>query len=340
LPAEVTGVTVDMATITGEEPEPVPQQLQPFIQGTPEPDEDTEDEQEPTEQAEPKNPALAEEMAKWQRKALKALKAGKSAAVDFESDVIPPALAAEIAEALKNTGTADGVKAIFAKPGRRPQNDDMLLAELRRANDLLERARKGAPEGHEFYGNQWTGGGGAGGGGNPMSGKGQNKNLAGGWRSKYHDTFADKYDIGARARADGITNFKQAVDDPKYRKEIMNMDDDDLNFFSAGLRGSEMPYPVVGWRYGEIPSDGRSTNFVEQTKEPGVSMMEVPGVGETQDKISAMFISAKNRPVTYVRGYLNTYRKGSDGEPLIMFPHKITSDQYKEVAGGQPDIQK
>lgn len=54
-----------------------------------------------------------EELKRWQRKALKALKAGKSPAVEFESDVIQAETHKRIMANLQNAKTADEVKAAF-----------------------------------------------------------------------------------------------------------------------------------------------------------------------------------------------------------------------------------
>lgn len=55
----------------------------------------------------------AEDLRKWERKAVKALAAGKSAAVTFESDDIAPALAAAISGALESATDADAVRWVF-----------------------------------------------------------------------------------------------------------------------------------------------------------------------------------------------------------------------------------
>ena len=55
------------------------------------------------------------DLARWQRKALKAVKAGKGGAVTFESDAIPAALQAQINADLAAAQDADAVKAAFAQ---------------------------------------------------------------------------------------------------------------------------------------------------------------------------------------------------------------------------------
>lgn len=73
------------------------------------PDEPVEDE--------PADPAVAArsvDLDRWRRKAIKAIKAGKSAVVKFESEVINPALTAAIGGALEDAQTPEAVQAVFA----------------------------------------------------------------------------------------------------------------------------------------------------------------------------------------------------------------------------------
>ena len=90
----------------------------------------------------------------------------------------------------------------------------------------------------------------------------------------------------------------------------------ELNFMSAGFLGKEKPYIVTGWRYGKIPSSGMSYNYAADRPENGVSLMETDNGMKSEDLLSAAFISA-NRKVVRVIGILNTFEKGSDGEPLV-----------------------
>jgi HK97 family phage portal protein len=80
----------------------------------------------------------------WRRICNKALREGKSLPVDFVCEHIPAAMAAKIAEALQSVTDGAGVKAAFEQqPAPIPLPADWplpadLLAELKRANDLLE----------------------------------------------------------------------------------------------------------------------------------------------------------------------------------------------------------
>jgi hypothetical protein len=57
--------------------------------------------------------ALSVDLGKWERKAAKALAAGKPAAVTFDSEAITPALAAAIGGALESATDADSVRRVF-----------------------------------------------------------------------------------------------------------------------------------------------------------------------------------------------------------------------------------
>jgi hypothetical protein len=116
------------------------------------------------------------------------------------------------------------------------------------------------------------------------------------------------------------SSVNEAVDcDPELYKFPVEM----MIAYEAGFSGCEMPYTVTGWRYGNIPTSGASHNYAEGKQEAGVSLMEADNGMKTQDALSAMFITAKNRPVVKVTGYLNTVKRGSDGEPLVFWASEI-----------------
>lgn len=72
-----------------------------------------------TTQAMPMRSALAVDLGKWERKATKALAAGKSAAVTFESEAIDTTLSAAIAGALEGATDADAVRRVFRDAAKR-----------------------------------------------------------------------------------------------------------------------------------------------------------------------------------------------------------------------------
>lgn len=80
-------------------------------------------------------PAMAEDLEKWKRKAINALKRGKSPAVDFDSANIPDGQYAAIRAALEGCETQEQVKAAFTA---QPEHDpDGLARALKRANEIL-----------------------------------------------------------------------------------------------------------------------------------------------------------------------------------------------------------
>ena len=83
---------------------------------------------------------MQEELAKWQRKALKAYKAGKSPAVKFESDIIPDEMHAEIDAALATAQDEEEIKAAFRVSHDTPDmiEANSLALQMKRALDYLE----------------------------------------------------------------------------------------------------------------------------------------------------------------------------------------------------------
>jgi hypothetical protein len=83
---------------------------------------------------EPPKIGLAEELRRWESKALKAVKSGRGAAVRFASDAIPEEIAEEIRTALTAARTAEAVKAAFAEPAIRrvvlQRLEDLVQSEL------------------------------------------------------------------------------------------------------------------------------------------------------------------------------------------------------------------
>lgn len=109
------------------EPEPVPEQLQDFTGQEALPSDENADTDEIV-------GSKALDLDRWRRKAVKAVKAGRSAVVKFESDAIPFEEQERIRRDLASCKTADDVCAVFADKDSLP----ILSVELKRANDLLE----------------------------------------------------------------------------------------------------------------------------------------------------------------------------------------------------------
>ena len=93
--------------------------------------------------------------------------------------------------------------------------------------------------------------------------------------------------------------------------------------YTAGFEGADMPYKVRGWRYGDIPASGCSYNYREDAPEAGVSLVETACGLKTQDPMTLAHLVAAGRPVVRVEGWLNTARRGGDGEPLVFWARKI-----------------
>lgn len=94
-------------------------------------------------------------------------------------------------------------------------------------------------------------------------------------------------------------------------------------FFEAGLFEENKPTRCVGYRIGH-GDDMASTNFVDGRKEQGISCCfvkkdeEIPLTEKEKWilKFSKGFYGDDD--VYTVKGWLNTVRKGSDGEPLVI----------------------
>lgn len=128
-----------------ERAEAMPAQMQPAVSAdveTPpqaESEDDTDESQEATVKA-----IWVDDLERWKRKSLNAIKRGKAAAVDFESVSIPPEFRDQITAGLAGAVTADDVRSVFGAITETaiPEFTDPLVAlvnELKRANDLLER---------------------------------------------------------------------------------------------------------------------------------------------------------------------------------------------------------
>ena len=84
-------------------------------------------------------------------------------------------------------------------------------------------------------------------------------------------------------------------------------------FWEAGFNGLARPMWVKAERIGKLP-DGTSTNFREQRREPGISVIRLDGQSRTDNGTFDKFNAGK----TYkVEGWLH-YKRGSDGEPLLV----------------------
>lgn len=81
-------------------------------------------------QQQPQNEKMISDMDRWQRKALNALKRGRPAAVDFESEHIPPLERQRIALELMSAATPEAVKGVFGRDGGNGVPDEKSIMEL------------------------------------------------------------------------------------------------------------------------------------------------------------------------------------------------------------------
>jgi len=89
-------------------------------------------------------------------------------------------------------------------------------------------------------------------------------------------------------------------------------------FYRAGLLGVPMPEieVVVGWRWGELPHGNRSTNYTDNIREAGVSMVAVyDSDGRELRYFPWTWGSDRKREWSF--GLL-LKETGSDGEPLMV----------------------
>lgn len=98
-----------------------------------------------TETQEPAPNPLDEELGKWQKKALKRVKDGKSADCSFESDIIPEEMQAEIHAALKLCHDEEEVKSVFDGTYEHSGMADLLF-ELRNAIEAVKAEPEPDPE--------------------------------------------------------------------------------------------------------------------------------------------------------------------------------------------------
>jgi hypothetical protein len=110
----------------------------------PEEPEDEQPEEQPEDESDTNSDTtFKNEMDKWKRKALNAMKKGKPANVDFVTTVIPEEMCETIMVALGNAKDEGDIKDAFNVTGTpEPKFGDSIMTlanELKRANDLLER---------------------------------------------------------------------------------------------------------------------------------------------------------------------------------------------------------
>lgn len=115
-------------TVNTPDPEPVP--VPPV---TPEPN----DSQEAPHEETPQKSALYVELDKWERKALRALKAGDRARMlDFESEIIPASIRRVVLNSLGNASTIEEIKATFENLTQAPEPGE-LVKQFQQALEMM-----------------------------------------------------------------------------------------------------------------------------------------------------------------------------------------------------------
>jgi HK97 family phage portal protein len=137
LPAQIAASPIPISVTTGEEPEISPQ-LQPQQEQL------AQLQEVETEEPEKPDAEFKAVIGRWRRFSLNAFKKGRSPAIEFILDSpgdIGPGLYGDIREALKSAKDEAAIKAVFENvQPREPESE--LVAELRRANELLERRER------------------------------------------------------------------------------------------------------------------------------------------------------------------------------------------------------
>jgi hypothetical protein len=87
-------------------------------------------------------------------------------------------------------------------------------------------------------------------------------------------------------------------------------------FYESGLYGRPLPPYVEGWRYGEIPDQGKSFNYRDQNFEKGVSLMSIDGEDPSDAAKVFEMLNKGGKKKYRVGGYF--VGRGADGEPLLV----------------------
>jgi hypothetical protein len=147
------------------------------------------------------------------------------------------------------------------------------------------------------------------------------------------------YEAGAAGKAVPESIFADDMSPVGWISDIRNSRAADA-FNEAGRKGLPEPSMVVGVRLGATPETGFSRNARDDTSEDGVSVLGILGLdgsmNEETDQFSAMFM--RDRPTHYVAGFLHPTKRGSDGEPLLIFGAdvgKADSGNVKSATGNR-----
>jgi hypothetical protein len=136
---------------------------------------------------------------------------------------------------------------------------------------------------------------------------------------KLPNDLAEAWEYGKQAQ--GLSDRDTAEKTPSW---VFDFGFETSEFFEAGRRG-ESPEYVVGFRFGNLPERGRSTNWADNTAEPGVSLAYAHRRPEQETNPMTMIGVGLRKKVLLGGWAFPKSRWGSDGEIVILNPNQIKS---------------
>lgn len=118
-----------------------------------------------------------------------------------------------------------------------------------------------------------------------------------------------------------LSEIDAALQTPDW---VFNFGFETSEFYEAGRRG-EVPEYVVGFRFGDLPERGRSTNWAENKAEAGVSLAYAHKRAEQETNPMTMMGVGLRKKVLLGGWAFPKSRWGSDGEIVILNPTQIKS---------------
>jgi hypothetical protein len=134
---------------------------------------------------------------------------------------------------------------------------------------------------------------------------------------KLPNDLAEAWEYGKQAQ--GLSDRDTAEKTPSW---VFDFGFETSEFFEAGRRG-ESPEYVVGFRFGNLPERGRSTNWADNTAEPGVSLAYAHRRPEQETNPMTMIGVGLRKKVLLGGWAFPKSRWGSDGEIVILNPTQI-----------------
>lgn len=134
-----------------------------------------------------------------------------------------------------------------------------------------------------------------------------------------------------KASSEYWQNVKHGIEPnlPNDLGDYIMLNNDIAQMFEIGFKKQALPPEVVAWRYGDIPKSGYSYNYRDSYPEAGTSVMQVKGRAKAKNFFE-LFEGQGKRKKVYIRGHL-LHKTGSEGEPLLIQPKKISRNEYLEA---------